>query len=90
MKGLDGRTLPRTAKGRPALVRRLYGLLLAVHRYGRHRARTPDERRWTARLIDALEQARQMAVTSPTTDASPPVGLSAFGGGRSDSQTDSR
>jgi hypothetical protein len=49
---------PQTrVKGRPALTRRLRGLILAVHRYGRHRARTPGERIWTARLLDRLQAA---------------------------------
>jgi hypothetical protein len=41
-------------KGRPALLRRLRGLLVAAHRFGRARAVTPDDRLWSARLVDAL------------------------------------
>jgi hypothetical protein len=48
-------------KGRPALVRRLRGLLLAVHRYGRARATTADDHQWTARMLDALTVAVTVA-----------------------------
>lgn len=44
-------------KGRPALVRRLRGLLVAVHRYGKGRARTPEEVRWAAKMLDRLQHA---------------------------------
>lgn len=48
-------------KGRPALVRRLRGLLVAAHRFGRHRATSPDERQWSAGLVDALTVAVNIA-----------------------------
>jgi hypothetical protein len=38
-------------KGRPVLLRRLRGLLLAAHRFGRARATSLDDRRWSARLV---------------------------------------
>jgi hypothetical protein len=57
MRGLNGRSLVTRVKGRPALLRRLCGLLIAVHRFGRQRARTHDEQMWTARMIDALQRA---------------------------------
>ncbi len=41
-------------KGRQALVRSLRGLLIRVHRFGRGRARSPEDVRWAARTIDAL------------------------------------
>lgn len=44
-------------KGRAALLRRLRGLLIAVHRYGRARATTLDDQRWCARMIDQLTAA---------------------------------
>ncbi len=44
-------------KGRGALIKRLGGLVIAVHRYGRRRAATADERAWTGRLIDRLQVA---------------------------------
>jgi hypothetical protein len=56
MSGINA-TVQTRIKGRPAIVRRLRGLLIAVHRYGRHRARTPGERIWTARLLDRLQAA---------------------------------
>ena len=58
---LDGRRLASRVKGRAALTRRLRGLLIAVHRYARQRARTVEELRWTARLIDALTVALNVA-----------------------------
>ena len=44
-------------KGRPALVRSLRGLLLRVHRFGRHRARSRQDMQWAAVRIDALDAA---------------------------------
>jgi len=56
---------PREIKHRVAdrgpLIRRLGGLVIAVHRFGRCRARTEDERRWAARVIDALQAALDAA-----------------------------
>lgn len=54
MREADGRRMRTRVKGIPALEKRARGLLLAVHRYGRCRAATPAEVRWTARAIDAL------------------------------------
>ena len=56
MRDLNGRLVIRV-KGRQALTQRLTRLLMATHRYGRHRARTSDEVLWTARLLDRLQQA---------------------------------
>lgn len=53
MRELDARPVHRV-KGRPALLRRLRGLLVAAHRFGRHRATSPAERLWAARLVDGL------------------------------------
>lgn len=53
MRELDARPVHRV-KGRPALLRRLRGLLVAAHRFGRHRATSPGERLWAARLVDGL------------------------------------
>ena len=52
---------PSRISGQAALVRRLRLLLLAAHRYGRGRARSPAEVRWAARLIDALTAALEGA-----------------------------
>ena len=41
-------------KGRPALVRRIRSLLIAVHRYARGRHCTRADQRWAARVIDGL------------------------------------
>lgn len=57
MRELLGVHQPSRIKGRDALTQRLVRLLLAVHRFGRHRARTDVEIQWTARLIDRLQQA---------------------------------
>lgn len=61
---------PSRIKGRPALVRRLRGLLLAVHRYSRHRASSHGDQWWSARTIDALTVALSVATetTSMTND----------------------
>jgi hypothetical protein len=59
---MRGTTLPRTPsriKGGPALERRLHGLLLAVHRFARHRAATPEDRRWAAAAVDGLQAIYQ-------------------------------
>lgn len=53
MRELDARPVHRV-KGRPALLRRLRGLLVAAHRFGRHRATSPAERLWAAHLVDCL------------------------------------
>lgn len=54
MRELDSRRTPSRVTGRAALTRRLRGLLLAVHRFGRCRATTEADRRWAARVIDEL------------------------------------
>ncbi len=48
-------------KGPAAIVRSLRGLHLRVHRFGRCRARTPDDRRWAALLLDQLQIALNVA-----------------------------
>ena len=50
---LDG-ALHSRIKGRAQLVRRMRGLLVAVHRFGRGRACTPADLRWAAMVIDGL------------------------------------
>jgi hypothetical protein len=67
MSGLNCRPVSRV-KGRPALVRRLRALLLAVARCAKHRARTHDELVWSARVLDALTVTLDTA--DPTTDRS--------------------
>ncbi len=52
--GLDSRRLVSRVQGRPALERRLRGLLIAVHRFGRARATGHADLAWCARAIDAL------------------------------------
>ena len=59
-------------KGHSALLRRLRGLLVAAHRFGRHRATSSAERHWAARLVDGL---------TATVVACDPGGLSASGPG---------
>lgn len=60
VRELDVRPVHRI-KGRPALLRRLRGLLVAAHRFGRHRATSLEERTWSARFIDALTAAVDVA-----------------------------
>lgn len=47
---------PRRVLGRWHLERRTRGLLVAVSRFQRCRARTPDELAWCARTIDGLTE----------------------------------
>lgn len=54
MRDLDGRRLHSRVTGRAALVRSLRGLLIRGHRFGESRARTRDDLRWAARLVDGL------------------------------------
>jgi hypothetical protein len=56
-----GLPLPSRVKGRPALVRRLRGLLLAVHRYARHRATSAADRDWSIRVLDGLADVLRQA-----------------------------
>ena len=55
-------------KGIPALTRRLYGLHLAVERFGRHRAQTRDEQAWAGRVAALLAQV----ITEARRPAGPP------------------
>jgi hypothetical protein len=48
--------------GRGALLRSLRGLVRRVERFGVHRARSVEERRWAARLADRLDDALQDAL----------------------------
>jgi hypothetical protein len=50
-------------RGRDSIVKSLCGLLIRVHRFGRHRARTAEDLMWAARTIDALYQALAVADT---------------------------
>ncbi len=54
MREVSGKRTPSRVRGRAALTRRLRALLLAVHRFGRCRARAPDDIAWAARIIDRL------------------------------------
>ena len=56
--------------GRGAILRSLRGLVRRCERYGEHRAATPDERRWTAHLADALQAAFTAAGSAPDAHAS--------------------
>ena len=62
-------------KGRPALVRSLRGLLLRVHRFGRGRARTPQDMQWAARVLDSLYAA--LATAEGTTNGGEDLSLRA-------------
>ena len=54
MREADGRRMVTSVRGRPALEKRLRAVLVAVHRFGRCRAATDADRRWTARTLDGL------------------------------------
>ena len=69
MRDLVGRSMPTRVKGRPALVRRLRALLVAVHRFGRCRATTAADRQWTARALDALTVALTVATSEDRPEA---------------------
>jgi hypothetical protein len=49
---LDGRRVLSRVKGRLALEKRLRGLLVSIHRFGRARAVTRAELAWAARMIE--------------------------------------
>jgi hypothetical protein len=70
MSGLGCRPRSRVT-GRPALTRRLRALLLAVHRFGQHRARSRDDVVWAGRLIDALFAA--LTTADPRRDPERPA-----------------
>ena len=61
MRDLMGVHQPSRVKGRPALVRRLRGLLVAVHRFAKHRATSRADLWWSARTVDALTAALDVA-----------------------------
>jgi hypothetical protein len=71
MRELLGVHLPSRVRGRAALLRRLRALLVAVHRFGGHRASTHDDQRWAALVIDAL---------TATVDVADPAGRRGGGG----------
>jgi hypothetical protein len=54
MRGVDLPSLPSRIKGRYSLERRLYGLLRATWRFAQGRATSPEDRAWSARMIDGL------------------------------------
>lgn len=54
MRGTLLLALPSRIKGRYSLENRVRRLLIAAIRYDRGRARTPDDRRFAAALIDGL------------------------------------
>jgi hypothetical protein len=67
MRGVRVEVLHRV-KGRPVLVRSARSLQIRVLRFGRARARTPAEIRWTARVLDALDLVVR-AMEQPDADA---------------------
>lgn len=56
-----GRPIASRVKGRPALVKRLRALLLAVHRFARGRARSSADIQWSAAMLDVLTTALRTA-----------------------------
>ena len=62
---LDGPLRSRVT-GRAQIVRRLRLLLVAVHRFGRGRARTRADQRWAALVIDGLTALLQEGTSDAT------------------------
>lgn len=60
MSGLNCRPVTRVT-GRPALLRRLRALLVAAHRFARHRATTAADRDWSIQVLDGLTSTLQAA-----------------------------
>ncbi len=54
MRDVDGLRLPRRTTGRQNLERRMRSLLVAVGRFGKHRAYSAKDRLWAAAVIDTL------------------------------------
>ena len=67
MRELESRRLPSRVRGRAALVRRLRALLVAVHRFGRARARTRAKVAWAARMIEIAERVGRFGLVDPIT-----------------------
>jgi hypothetical protein len=65
MRGTILPSSPSRIKGRASLVRRLRALLVASHRFGRHRAVTRDEVQFAAQLVDGLTAT--LATVAPLT-----------------------
>jgi hypothetical protein len=61
VRELLNRDVQHRVKGRPVLERRLMGLLVAVHRFGNHRATSRDDLTWCARTIDGLTATLEAA-----------------------------
>jgi hypothetical protein len=55
------RPIASRIQGRAVLLKRLRRLLLATHRFGRGRARTPEDVAWAGGLLDALYAALGVA-----------------------------
>lgn len=70
---VEAAPLKTRVKGRSALVKRLGLLVIAVHRFGQHRAVTDDERRWAARVSDALRVTLIAAGVLPVDTRSAPA-----------------
>jgi hypothetical protein len=57
MRELDGHRLPHRIVGRASLEKRVRALLIALHRYGQHRAQSPQDVAWCSHLVVLLETA---------------------------------
>jgi hypothetical protein len=64
-----GRPVASRIKGKAALMKRARGLLLAVHRYGRGRARDVEDIRWAAVFLDGLTSTLSAAERDVSSDA---------------------
>jgi hypothetical protein len=65
MRELRSADIQHRVKGRPALERRLMGLLRAVHRYARCRAATREDTLWAAPMLDGLAATLDAARRPP-------------------------
>lgn len=55
------RGLASRIRGKDSICRRLRALLIAIHRYGRVRARTRDDLEWAGHVIARLEAVLETA-----------------------------
>src|SRR5688572_448148 len=71
MRGTTLPRLPSRIKGRLSLLRRLRALTIAAHRFDRGRARTPEDIRFAACLIDGLTATLRTVDPEAHVDAKP-------------------
>jgi hypothetical protein len=75
VSGINATVVTRV-KGKAAITKSLRSLLIRTHRYGRHRAATPEDLGWAAQLIDALTAAVETADRDDQPTENRPCGTS--------------